>query len=101
MVGRASGGVSRWSQERAAYGLLGLRGLAVFVGDASPSIRFTARAGPPNQDERIATATSAPTAGECVRPRTVTRLTSRQNSGSTKGKETTPGRVTRCRGMKA
>ena len=30
-------------------------------------------------------------AGECGRPRTVTRLTSRQNSGSTKGRTATPG----------
>ena len=39
---------------------------------------------------RMASRTRAPTAGECGRPRTVTRLTSRQISGSTKGLATSP-----------
>ena len=39
-------------------------------------------------------------AGECGRPRTVTRLTSRQNSGSTAGRATTSERSTQNSGMK-
>ena len=38
---------------------------------------------------RMASRTSAPIAGECGRPRTVTRFTSRQNSGSINGRTTT------------
>ena len=45
----------------------------------------------PNQVLRIASRTSAPTPGECRRPRTLTRFTWRQNSGSTTGSPTTPG----------
>src|SRR5262245_819707 len=50
----------------------------------------------------MASRTSAPIAGECGRPRTVTRLTSRQNSGSTSGRTTMSARSTieYC-GMKA
>src|ERR1700751_3588254 len=45
----------------------------------------------PNHDLRIASRTNAPTAFECGRPLTLTRFTSRQNSGSTTGSATTPG----------
>src|SRR6476659_6002396 len=51
----------------------------------------TASAGCPAQLTCIASRTSAPTPGECGRPRTVTRATSRQISGSTSARATTPG----------
>ena len=52
----------------------------------------TASAAAPSHCVRMASRTSAPIAGECGRPRTVTRLTSRQNSGSTNGRTTISGR---------
>ena len=61
----------------------------------------TAIAFSPNQGIRIVSRRSAPTAGECGRPRTVTRCTSRQNSGSTKGMPTTSACLTEWAGMKA
>src|SRR6266536_5692263 len=51
----------------------------------------TARAVCPCHLTRIASRTRAPRAVECGRPRTVARFTSRQYSGSTSGRATTPG----------
>jgi hypothetical protein len=48
-------------------------------------IACKARAGCSLHCLRIASATKAPTAGECGRSRTLTKATSRQNSGATKG----------------
>src|SRR5262249_29068313 len=62
----------------------------------------TASAAAPSHCVRMASRTSAPIAGECGRPRTVTRFTSRQNSGSTSGRTTISGpSVMEYCGMKA
>ena len=62
--------------------------------------QLAAMAGLPNHFFRMVSRTSAPTAGECGRPRTVTRFTWRQNSGSMIGSATTPGWLTEFRGRK-
>ena len=56
--------------------------------------------GLPDSCVRIASRTRAPTAGEWGRPRTITRLTSRGTSGSTRGRTATPGWVAHVEGMK-
>ena len=79
------------------------RSLAYWLaaGSSAPACSVsTASAVRPSQRERIASRTSAPTPGECGRPRTVTRLTSRQNSGSIIGRPITRGWLTELPGMK-
>ncbi len=105
-VGRMSDGTRRHSgrglARRTDYFAI-LQGEIVQQWYPDPAVRaaWTASAGCSAHWACIASVTIAPSAGECGRPRTVTSETSRQNSGATKGRATTPGCVTQRRGMNA